>query len=588
MPSAAERVRDHLRQAAQGGRGFLVGAAIGTGMAAQAATRGGADFLLALNAGRMRSMGEPSIASLLALRNTNHFVPAFARAEIRPRTHLPVFVGFAGSDPRLDVDAYLDGLAAAGFEGITNFPTAVLLDGEYRTFLEESGWGFGRELSILTLAAQRGFATLAYVHTRDEAQQAATAGAAIVNVDLGWNTGGTLGVDTRLKLDEAADMAERLARAVRRIAPDTLCMVEGGPIVRPDEADAVCRAAGIDGYIGGSTIDRVPLEAAMELVTSAFKTVGALRRKISALEQRLGPEPWPLPLTGDAPAILQARAAYDRAVAAELPVAIAGPSGTGRRDLARSLHAAGRRRSKRLAWVTCGPDLALELFGAEPGGAPDVTRRRLGWLELARGSTLVLDGAIDPAVLRLLGAALESGGFRRLGGAEAMPFDVRLIGIAEAPNPPELLAGEVRVILPALADHLDDLPGLARRMMAEIAPGGAELDPATYRVLMAHRWPDSLRELRMVLQQASLLAGRGPILPAHLAPLNGPARHLREDFGTERDWIMDALRRNRFRRGEAARFLGISRKTLYNKMVAFGMLDTRAALPNFTHQVPSR
>ena len=105
---------------------------------------------------------------------------------------------------------------------------------------------------------------------------------------------------------------------------------------------------------------------------------------------------------------------------------------------------------------------------------------------------------------------------------------------------------------------------------------------------MAHRWPDSLRELRMVLQQASLLAGRGPILPAHLAPLNGPARHLREDFGTERDWIMDALRRNRFRRGEAARFLGISRKTLYNKMVAFGMLDTRAALPNFTHQVPSR
>src|SRR5215471_21259866 len=72
---------------------ILVGAAIGTGMTAQAAERGGADLLLALNAGRFRSMGVPSIASMLALRPCNDFVLDFARAEILPRVTIPVFFG---------------------------------------------------------------------------------------------------------------------------------------------------------------------------------------------------------------------------------------------------------------------------------------------------------------------------------------------------------------------------------------------------------------------------------------------------------------------------------------------------------------
>src|SRR5689334_20483772 len=94
-PAPAERMRAALREAQARQGTFLVAAAIGTGMAAQAATRGGADFLLALNAGRLRSMGAPSVASLLALRDTNSFVLDFAREEIRPRTTLPVLIGMA-------------------------------------------------------------------------------------------------------------------------------------------------------------------------------------------------------------------------------------------------------------------------------------------------------------------------------------------------------------------------------------------------------------------------------------------------------------------------------------------------------------
>ncbi|HYZ63713.1 MAG TPA: phosphoenolpyruvate hydrolase family protein [Acetobacteraceae bacterium] len=587
----AGRVRAHLRRAAQQGDGFLVGAAIGTGIAAQAATRGGADFLLALNAGRMRSMGEPSVAALLALRDTNRFVPEFARAEIRPRTALPIFVGVAAFDPRLDVERHLAELQEAGFEGVTNFPTVVLLDGRYRAFLEASGWGFARELALLRAAAARGLATLAYVHTREEAQAAAASGADVINIDLGWNTGGALGVPTRLGLGEAADLASRFARSIRRATPAALCTVEGGPIVRPEQADEVCRSAGLDGYIGGSTIDRVPLESAMELITAAFKTVGALRRKVSALEGRVGQADWPLPLVGGAPAVLRARAAYEQALAADLPVLIAGPPGAGRRDLARALHAASPRRGKRLAWVTSGQEMALELFGAEAGGMRDITRRRLGWLELARGSTLVIDELeqLDRRVLPLLCAAVESGAFRRLGGAEPMPLDVRLIGIASdtAKLDPRLLSllGAVRITLPALAEHPEDLPEVIRMALKGLTPADVELDPSAYRVLLAHSWPGNLRELQSVLQRTLLSSVNARVLPEHIPKLQHEAGQGRAAFASERDWILDGLRRNRFRRGEAARFLGLSRKTLYNKMVALGMLVPKGEpLPESTHQ----
>src|ERR1700733_13134357 len=156
MIQPADRVRTALREAQARSGTFLVAAAIGTGMAAQAAARGGADFLVALNAGHLRSMGEPSVASLLALRDTNRFVMEFAKAEIRPRTRLPVFIGLAAFDPRLDMDAILHQVRDAGFEGVTNFPTVTLIDGRFRRFLEASGYGMSREVALLRCAREQG------------------------------------------------------------------------------------------------------------------------------------------------------------------------------------------------------------------------------------------------------------------------------------------------------------------------------------------------------------------------------------------------------------------------------------------------
>ena len=128
---------------------FLVGAAIGTGMTARAAARGGADMLLALHAGRLRVMGAPSIACMLPLADSNRAVLDFARAEILGRVDRPVYFGACVFDPRLDLEALVEEVRAAGFDGICNFPTAVHVDGAMRENLEYAGGGFRREVQLM-------------------------------------------------------------------------------------------------------------------------------------------------------------------------------------------------------------------------------------------------------------------------------------------------------------------------------------------------------------------------------------------------------------------------------------------------------
>src|SRR5579871_2347557 len=219
-------------------RKFLLGAAIGTGMAAKAAERGGADFLLALNAGRLRSMGLPSAACLLALRDANRMVMEFGRSEILTQTSLPVFFGAAalGTD---DFDALVDEISGAGFHGVTNFPSCIFIDGQYRRYLEESGRGFTREIALLRTARDRGLPTLAYVHTPDEARAAAAASVDVVNLDFGWNMGGLLGVQSSVDLDEAARLGRAFVEAVRSVNSQTRCVIEGGPIVTAEQMDQV-------------------------------------------------------------------------------------------------------------------------------------------------------------------------------------------------------------------------------------------------------------------------------------------------------------------------------------------------------------
>lgn len=584
---------------------FLLAAAIGTGMAAKGAERGGADLLLALNAGRFRSMGAPSAACQLALRDSNRLVMEFARAEILTQTSLPVYFGATtfGVD---DLPSLVDQIADAGFHGVANFPSCVFLDGQFRRFLEESGLGFDGEVALLREARRRGLATLGYVCTIDEARRAAAAGVDIVNIALGWNKGGAVGVQTTLGLEEAATLAAGFVDAVRARRSDVRCMIEGGPIVTPEQMDYVCRVAQADGYVGGSTIDRVPLESAIEMATTAFRTVGALRKQVDALERQLNRKVAIDGLIGFSDAISRAREQVAHAMETDHPVLIVGEPGSGRGETAAAIHQARAGGHHMLVSANCRParadEIELSLFGCVGGAFPGVEKDRAGWLELAQGSSLVLAdvGELDPAVQREILQAARAGAFWRRGGTALHQLDVRFIGISRFDPRRQADASRfdpgfahwlstIRVVLPPLRERLEDIPVLAKAILRREAGGShIEVDPSAYRILLGHDWPGNLRELRSVLQRAALGARDYTIAAEDLQRLLHPHAEpaARESYPSEREWILDGLRRNRFRREETARFLRISRKTLYNKMQQYGLLPAHAPrlLPTFTRR----
>ncbi|WP_234838643.1 phosphoenolpyruvate hydrolase family protein [Sinorhizobium meliloti] len=110
-------------------------------MAAQAASRGGADFILALNAEKLRCLGIPSIFASADLARQQDFVLNFALSEILPLANGPIFFGSGVIDPRSSIDAELERIADAGFGTIVNFPTGIFLDGRFWAFIEYAGPG---------------------------------------------------------------------------------------------------------------------------------------------------------------------------------------------------------------------------------------------------------------------------------------------------------------------------------------------------------------------------------------------------------------------------------------------------------------
>ncbi|ASY60624.1 Sigma-54 dependent DNA-binding response regulator (plasmid) [Sinorhizobium sp. CCBAU 05631] len=573
-----------LRKALSKPNSTLVGAAIGTGMAAQAASRGGADFILALNAGRLRSMGAPSIFSLLALRNSNDFVLDFARSEILPQARVPIFFGASAFDPRSPIETELERIADAGFGAVVNFPTAIFLDGRFRADIERAGLGFQRELDLLRAAKARGMATLAYVRTAIEAQQAAQAGVDIINLNLGWNVGGSVGSRSGLSLTQAADYAKIVFRQIRAISEETLCVLEGGPIVSPDQMYEVSVVAKADGYIGGSTIDRVPLEASMEQITSAFKSVGTLQKRIDELERQLEHAQREYAIVGRSPSIQQIKQRIEKLAASPLPVMITGEPGTGKKLLARGIHEAARRSGSKLISASSLDASGEALFGSVLG---DGGRKVLGLLQYHPRATLLIEDVeslgID-AQERLL-EVIETGVYRRLGDNDRGRFEGRLILTSTEPLSQLGSTGQLipalesrlapgHVFLPNLSDRLEDLPLLAEHFLEALRKDRRSrklsVDHSAYRILMTYSWPENVRELRSVLETAAIRCEGDWIKAEHLPALSdtdAPHPHPAD----EREWILGALQRHRFRRGEAARYLGISRKTLYNKMRAYGL-----------------
>lgn len=256
----------------------IVGAGAGTGISAKFIERGGADLIIIYNSGRFRMAGHSSMCGLLPLGDANQIVMEMGEREVLPVVkNTPVIAGVNGSDPTRDMPRFLEKVAEAGFSGVNNFPTVGLFDGRIRQELEASGLGFEREVEMIQAASDLGLFTIVYVFTPAEAKAMAAVGADAVIAHMGLTVGGSIGMSAEgaFSLDDAVQRVQAIGEATLDESKDAIVLCHGGPIATPDDAEYVMRRTNAVGFVGASSMERLPVEEALTRTTAQFKSAAA-------------------------------------------------------------------------------------------------------------------------------------------------------------------------------------------------------------------------------------------------------------------------------------------------------------------------
>jgi len=252
----------------------IIGGGAGTGLSAKCEEAGGIDLIVIYNSGRYRMAGRGSLSGLLAYGNANDIVMEMASEILPVVKKTPVLAGVNGTDPFCIFDHFLDQVKARGFAGVQNFPTVGLIDGVFRRNLEETGMSYDLEVEMIRLARLKDLLTTPYVFSAADAAKMAEAGADIIVCHMGLTTGGTIGAETAVTLEDCPARVDAWAEAALAVNEDALILAHGGPVAEPADAEFVLRnARHCHGFYGASSMERLPTERALTEQTRRFKSI---------------------------------------------------------------------------------------------------------------------------------------------------------------------------------------------------------------------------------------------------------------------------------------------------------------------------
>src|SRR5215210_2674854 len=346
---------------------------------------------------------------------------------------------------------------------------------------------------------------------------------------------------------------------------------------------------------------RIIVEHAMEY--------GETRRENEALRRQLRDRGAFGELVGNSDSMRKIYALIEQVAPSSASVLITGESGTGKELVARTIHNLSPRKNAQFVAINCSaiPETLMEseLFGHEKGAFTGASARREGCFELANGGTLLLDeiGEMPTLLQAKLLRVLEERTVRRLGSTHEIKVDVRLLAatnknpqdVVEAGTFREDLLYRLNVItleLPPLRQRKEDIPLLAQHLVTQLAEKHDRparfLSPAALTALQFHSWPGNVRELRNVIERAVIICSGEQIERHHFAPYPIEQRERQRDEDTitfpvgtpldevERQMIIRTIKKTRNNKTRAAELLGVSLKTLHNKLNLYrerGQLD---------------
>jgi DNA-binding NtrC family response regulator len=344
-------------------------------------------------------------------------------------------------------------------------------------------------------------------------------------------------------------------------------------------------------------------EGRLKTLLANFSRTRELREEVVALRQELRQLGRFGAMVGTSEVMQSVYDLIEKGAPSEASVLLTGESGTGKELAAATVHALSRRRAKKFVAVNCGAVasslIESELFGHERGAFTGATRRHQGYFEQADGGTLLLDEITEmpPELQVKLLRVLETGTLQRVGGSAQIAVDVRIVAASNRDPEHAVEAGDLRedlyyrlnvfpIRMPPLREREGDLELLAAHLLEELSKRDGKgkvvkLSRPALDVLRLYPWPGNVRELRNVLQRAFILS-EGVIQPAALPPeITGdrtpppaPGDELEIHVGmsvaeAERRLIAATLEEVGGNKKRAAEVLGVSLKTLYNRLKSY-------------------
>ncbi len=383
-----------------------------------------------------------------------------------------------------------------------------------------------------------------------------------------------------------------LVRALREEQPDTPVVIITGKGTIDAAVEAV--REGVFDFVE-KPLDPARLKVILQRALEKKETL----HEMQVLRRRLGQVDAGVGLVGSSPPMRRAMELVEKVAPSKASVVITGQSGTGKEMVARAIHQLSPRRDKPFIAINCSAIPATliesEMFGHERGAFTGADQRRLGAWELADGGTLFLDevGEIPVELQAKFLRVIEEERLRRLGGKSEITVDVRVISATNRDLKEEIKAQRFRedlyfrlnvfhINLAPLKERRDDIPVLVQHFIDKFSrEGGKKLQgvsPQAMRLLCDYAWPGNIRELRNTLERAVILCGAGMIepehLPSELAAGGGESAYLKLPYGLplreiEKEYILATLGRLQNNKARTAQALGISEKTLYNKLYRY-------------------
>ncbi|MFL5093112.1 MAG: phosphoenolpyruvate hydrolase family protein [Xanthobacteraceae bacterium] len=273
---ARDTILQNLADDRRAGRA-VYDALCGSGITAKMAARGGASMVTTHALAYFRMQGLSSMAGYLPICDANALTLEIGeRALVNVVKDCPLVAGLLCVDPTRDMERLLADVVATGYDGVMNCPTIALVDGTFRAALEETGMGFEREVDVLGAASRMGLFTKAFCTSVDEALAMAEAGVDNIIVHFGNSSGGTTGSKTVLAHEAARARATAILDALAPRFSDRIVTCHGGAIETAADFAAFWQAEPrLDGYVGGSSAERFPIETSVVEATRRFR---ALRR----------------------------------------------------------------------------------------------------------------------------------------------------------------------------------------------------------------------------------------------------------------------------------------------------------------------